>query len=432
MRGDTVSELLEATTRTSEPFIVMAKPVGPVCNLECDYCYYLDTTHFYARPHQFRMSDDMLDMFVRQYIEASSGPPVRFVWHGGEPTLAGIDFYRRAIEFQQRYLPAGWTCWNNLQTNGTLLDEDWCSFLADEHFEVGLSIDGTQWLHDAYRKDRSGRGTHERVVAAARRLQAHGIQPDLLCTVTAAVAEEPVAVYRALRGLGTGWFQFIPIVRRGPAGQVTPESVTPEAYGRFLCSVFDQWVHHDLGKLNVQQFAEMSLVWGGGTANVCWMAPTCGRVLVVEHDGAVYACDHFVSPEHRIGELETSHLVTLVDAPNQQQFGVDKQDRLPAQCRSCQWLSVCNGGCPKDRFALTEDGETGLNYLCDGLRQFFAHAEQPLRLAIERVRKRNRPEAIMADLRAESMVRWHGIGRNDLCPCGSGRKAKRCCWSQRP
>lgn len=426
------SELLSEATRTSEPFVVMAKPVGPICNLKCGYCYYLDTARFYRRPHQFRMPADLLETYVRQYIEASPGPEVHFIWHGGEPALAGLDFYQRAVQLQQRYLPPGWTGWNNLQTNGTLLDEKWCSFLAEARFEVGLSIDGTRWLHDAYRKDRRGRGTYEQAVAATRRLQAHGIQPDLLCTVTAAVAEEPASVYRALRGLGTGWFQFIPIVRRGPDGRVTPESVAPEAYGRFLCAVFDQWVHHDLGRLNVQLIAETSLVWAGGTANVCWMAPTCGRVLVVEHDGAVYACDHFVTPEHRIGGLDSSHLGALVDAPIQRRFGAAKQDQLPARCRSCPWLTVCNGGCPKDRFALTEDGEPGLNYLCDGLRRFFAHAEQPLRHVIERLRRGILPEAIMAELRAQSMVRWRGVGRNDPCPCGSGRKAKQCCWSQRP
>ena len=427
-----MSTLPHETTRSSGAFVVMAKPIGPICNLECRYCYYLDTVDFYKRPHQFRMSGDVLETYVRQYIEAVPGPVVPFVWHGGEPTLAGLDFYRRAVELQQRYLPDGWTCWNNLQTNGTLLDEEWCSFLAEEHFDVGVSVDGTSWLHNAYRKDRRGRGTYDAAIASVRRLQAHGIQPDILCTVTSAVAEEPVSVYRGLRALGTGWLQFIPIVRHKQDGRVTPESVTPEAYGRFLCAVFDDWVHHDLGKLNVQLFAETSLVWEGGTTNLCWMAPTCGRIVVVEHDGAVYACDHFVTPEHRIGDLASAHLGALVDAPIQRRFGDDKRDRLPAQCRSCPWLAVCNGGCPKDRFTLAEDGEPGLYYLCGGLRQFFAHAEQPLRHLIERRRKGIRPEAIMAELRGKSLLRWHGVGRNDPCPCGSGRKAKQCCWSQRP
>ena len=427
-----VIEVASEAAPTSEPFAVMAKAVGLVCNLECSYCYYLETVSLYSRPHRFKMSDALLETYVRQYIEASPGPVVSFVWHGGEPTLAGLDFYRRAVELQQQYLPQGWTCWNNLQTNGTLLDDEWCSFLADAHFDVGVSIDGTRWLHDAYRKDRRGRGTYQRVVAAVRRLQAHGIQPDLLCTVTSGVAEEPLSVYRALRNLNTGWLQFIPIVVRGPDGQVTPESVTSEAYGSFLSAVFDEWVNHDLGKLDVQFFAEMSLVWSGGTANVCWMAPTCGRVLILEHDGGVYSCDHFVTDEHRIGDLDTSHLSALVDSPIQRSFGDDKRGLLPAQCRSCPWLMVCNGGCPKDRFAFAEDGEPGLNYLCNGLQRFFGHVEQPLKQVIDRRRRGMNPEAIMAELRAESLIRWRGIGRNDPCLCGSERKAKRCCWPQRP
>jgi uncharacterized protein len=416
----------------NNPFVVMAKPVGPVCNLECSYCYYLDTNHFYARPHRFLMSDTLLETYICQYISASPGPTVLFVWHGGEPTLAGLDFYRRAVELQKHYLPQGWTCWNNLQTNGILLDDEWCSFLADTQFDVGLSIDGTPWLHDACRKDPQGQGTYERVVAAIHRLQAHGVQPDLLCVVTSAVAKEPISVYRALRDFNTGWIQFIPIVRPTSNGQVTPDSVTGEAYGRFLCTVFDEWVHHDLGRLNVQFFAEMILAWSGVATDVCWMAPTCGRVLIVEHDGGVYSCDHFVTPEHRIGDLETSLLSELVDSPIQRRFGNDKRDRLPAQCRACSWLMVCNGGCPKDRFALAEDGEPGLNYLCSGLRYFFAHTEKPLKKVIERMKQGLSSEAIMAELRAELQVRWSGIGRNDLCPCGSGLKAKNCCWSQRP
>ncbi len=378
------------------------------------------------------MSDALLETYIRKYIESSPGPVVLFVWHGGEPTLAGLDFYRRAVELQKRYLPQGWTCWNNLQTNGTLIDDEWCSFLADAHFDVGLSVDGTRWLHDAYRKDRRGNGTYERAVTAVRCLQAHGVQPDLLCAVTSAVAKEPVSVYQALKNLNTGWIQFIPIVRRAPDGQITPESVSGEAYGYFLCSVFNEWIYHDFGRSSVQLFSEMSLVLSGGTATLCWMSPTCGRVLIIEHDGSVYACDHFVNFDHRIGYLETSLLSELVDSPDQRLFGNNKRDLLPAQCRSCSWLMVCNGGCPKDRFALSEDGEPGLNYLCSGMRSFFAHTEQPLTRAMELRRQGLNPETIMAKLRTESLARWKGIGRNDPCPCGSGRKAKQCCWFIRP
>ncbi len=415
-----------------EPFLVMAKPVGPICNLACTYCYYLDTARLYERPHRFRMSDELLDAYVRQYIEASPGPLVHFVWHGGEPTLAGLGFFRRAVGLQRRYLPQGWSCWNNLQTNGTLLDEQWCAFLAEERFEVGLSVDGTELLHDAYRRDRNGRGTYQRVAAATQRLQRHGVRPDLLCTVTPAVAQDPLGVYRALRALGGTFLQFLPIVRRGPDGQPTPESVSPDDYGRFLCAVFDEWVRHDLGKLQVQLFFESLRAWGGETPTLCVMAPTCGRALVVEHDGAVYTCDHYVNPEHRLGDIQSTHLGALADAPALLRFGADKRDRLPAQCRECPWLAACNGGCPKDRFARAADGEPGLHYLCAGLRRFFAHADAPLRRLVELGRQNASPAAAMAALREESAAPWRAVGRNDLCPCGSGRKAKRCCWPQRP
>lgn len=425
-------EALRTASSGSEPFAIMAKPVGPSCNLKCDYCYYLETERLYEKPHQFRMSDALLERFIRQYIAAGPGPAVLFTWHGGEPTLAGLDFFRLAVDLQRRYLPEGWTCWNNLQTNGLLLDDDWCSFLADQHFDVGVSLDGTQQLHDEHRKDYSGCGTYERAVSAVRRLQAHGVQPDLLCTVTSAIAEEPVAVYRTLRSLNTGWIQFIPIVRHTADGQVTQDSVTGEQYGHFLSTVFDEWVYNDLGRLEVQLFAEMYLVWSGQPANLCWMAPTCGRVPVLEHDGSLYACDHFVMPDHRIGHVEAPSLGELVGSPAQRRFGLDKQDRLHTRCRGCAWLALCNGGCPKERFAVSEDGEPGLNYLCRGLQQIFARAEQPMKHMIRRRKEGAASEAIMAELRAISRAQWQGVGRNDLCLCGSGRKAKHCCWSRRP
>ncbi len=415
-----------------EPFVIMAKPVGPACNLECSYCYYLETAHLFSHQSRLQMSDDILEIYVRQYIATNPGPEVLFVWHGGEPTLAGMDFYRRAIELQKRYLPEGWSCRNNIQTNGILLDDNWCSFLTDNHFDVGLSIDGTQWVHDTYRKDRFGHGTYESAAEAIRRLQAHGIQPDLLCTVTSVSAKEPISVYRALRSFDTGWIQFIPIVRCKPNGEMTPESVTGKEYGRFLCTIFNEWIHHDISRLNVQLFAEMSLVWAGGTPSVCWMAPTCGRALIVEHDGGVYSCDHFVNQEHYIGNLKNSQLSEIIGSPVQCGFGHNKQDLLPSQCLACSWLDVCNGGCPKDRFSLSENGESGLNYLCAGLRHFFSQAEKPLKQVIRRRKNGISPNTVMAELRDEAREYWKGIGRNDHCPCGSGLKAKNCCWDLRP
>lgn len=421
----------------------MAKPVGSLCNMECSYCYYLA----HERPRGLaRMTDAVLEAYVRQYIEASPGPAVQFTWHGGEPTLAGLDFYRRAVGLQRRWLPAGWECWNNLQTNGLLLDDEWCAFLADERFDVGLSLDGAQWLHDEYRKDGGGRGTYAAAAESARRLMAHGVRPDLLCAVTSSATEDPLGVYRALRDFGTGWIQFIPIVRRAFGGALdaalTPDSVDGESYGRFLCAIFDEWLLNDIGRLDVQLFAEASLVWSGaaGAASLCWMAPSCGRALVVEQDGGVYSCDHFADPAHRIGSIACAgggaSIGELADSPAQRRFGGMKRAGLPSRCLGCEWLSVCNGGCPKDRVAAGEGGEPGLNRLCDGLRMFFARAEQPLKRVVEMRRRGERPEAIMAGLRAESLARsravWRGVGRNDPCPCGSGRKAKNCCWHKRP
>jgi uncharacterized protein len=428
-------DLGRPATATAEHFTVMAKPAGSRCNLACGYCYYsggVQADQTGANPRSLRMTDAMLERFIRQYIEASPGPVVRFTWHGGEPTLAGLDFYRLAVELQAKHLPQGWSCWNNLQTNGILLDDEWCAFLASARFDVGLSIDGARWLHDENRKDHSGGGTYVRTVSALRRLQAHDVQPDLLCTVTAAAAKEPLAVYQALSNFDTGWIQFIPIVRRDADGRPTADSVAGEDYGDFLCAVFDEWICRDFHRLAVQLFAETALIWSGGSAGLCWLAPTCGRVLVVEQDGGVYSCDHFVTPEHRLGDIESSDLGALADSPAQRRFGNDKRDRLTAQCRSCAWLAVCNGGCPKDRHAFAEDGEPGQNCLCAGLRRFFAHAEQPLKRAIQLGEQGQSPAAVMAALRAESLARWRNIGRNDPCPCGSGRKAKHCCWQRRP
>jgi uncharacterized protein len=381
--------MISESQEPGQPFVVMAKPIGRRCNLNCEYCYYTGADSF----HQGQMSDRLLEKFIRQYIEASEGPEVHIVWHGGEPTLAGLDFYRRVVALEKRYLPKGWECWNNLQTNGVLLDDEWAAFIAEERFDVGLSVDGAAWLHDKYRKNFGGRGSWENAVAAVRRLQARGVRPDLLCTVTSSAAGAPLAVYRALRELDTGWIQFIPIVRRDAEGRLTTDSVSAESYGRFLCAVFDEWAPRAIGRLDVQLFAEAARVWSGGKAGLCWMAPTCGRALIVEMDGGVYSCDHYGYPEYRIGNIETNRLRDLADLPVQLIFATNKRDRLNAQCRACPHLAVCNGGCPKDRF------KQDLNCLCAGLRRFFSHA-QPIAMQILQLARRGlSPAAIMAELR---------------------------------
>jgi uncharacterized protein len=410
-----------------DPFVNMIKPVGSQCNLTCFYCYYLGTDKSLEQEPTGRMPDDLLEKAIVQTIKASPGPVVSFVWHGGEPTLAGLDFYRMAVSIQKANLPSGWSCWNSLQTNGVLLDDAWCDFLAESGFSVGISLDGSAEIHDAVRRDRVGKGTYQRVVAAVRRLQERGIQPDLLCTVTRTIAEQPVEVYRALRDLETGWMQFIPIIRQDREGRLTADSVSGEAYGRFLCSIFDTWLAQDIGRQEVQIFAEMLLISSGRSATVCQMSPTCGRAIVVEKDGRVFSCDHFVTPEHCLGSLHHAELQDLLESERQRIFGRNKKDLLPGRCRSCSWLRFCHGGCPKDRLAGVAGGEEGLNVLCAGYQQFFQHAEKPVARMAQLLNQGFSIEAVRSDLRGYGRKTLIGVGRNDPCPCGSGRKAKNCC-----
>ncbi len=420
--------------RDAIPFLVMAKPPGPLCNLDCCYCYYLAKRDLFPGEATYPMSDEVLDAYVRSYLAASPGPLVQFVWHGGEPTLRGLPFYRRALELQRRYLPAGWTCVNNIQTNGTNLDAEWCRFLAENAFEVGLSLDGPAATHDAYRRDKGGGPTHRRVMRALALLREGGVEPDLLCTLNTATAARPVEVYRFFLESGVRWLQFLPVVQRGPAGEVSAASVTPAAFGTFLCTVFDEWVRHDVGRIGVQNFLECLFVWTGRPANLCIMSETCGNVLAMEHDGSVYSCDHFVDPAHRLGNVTRDDLGDLVRSSRQTEFGNAKRDSLPRQCRECAVRPLCNGGCPKDRFASTADGEPGLNHLCEGYRAFYEHTAPYMARMAAHVRAGRKITVLMDELRvqeADDEARWRGAERNDPCPCGSGRKYKRCCLPTR-
>ncbi len=362
----------------TQPFAIMVKPVGSRCNMQCRYCYYLGKDEILSqggsREQAGVMTYDCLEELIRQAILASPGPVVSFTWHGGEPTLAGIDFYAKALELEQKYMPKGWQVWNNLQTNGLLINNRWCRFLKQNDFDVGLSIDGSQDVHDANRIDRAGCGTYEKIRKNALRLKTAGVSTDILCTVNSASVKDPLSVYRSLRVLGSTWIQFIPIVVRTPEGGFSEESVTPAEYGDFLCAVFDEWVTEDLGKLDVQLFAELSRVMAGGEASVCWMSPACGRVIVAEKNGDIYSCDHFVDKGHFLGNLTEHSLKEMLDSPFQTAFGTSKQSSLTLKCRNCKWLRFCCGGCLKDRFALTPDGEGGQYYLCEGMERFFERA----------------------------------------------------------
>ncbi len=417
-------------TGPASAFVVMAKPAGPVCNFACDYCYYLAKTALFGPAERYRMSEEVLEAYVRGFIAASPGPVVNFVWHGGEPTLAGVGFYRRVVELQKRYLPEGWRCLNNLQTNGALLDAKWCRFLAEAGFSVGISLDGPPELHDASRRDRHGRPTHARVLRGLRLLREHGIDPDVLCTVNARNCGAPLELYRYFLGQGVRWLQFIPVVERVGTDQASERSVPPEALGELLCRTFDEWVRHDISRMGVQNFLEALLVVSGQQANLCVMAETCGLALAIEHDGSVYSCDHFVDQRHRLGDVRHEGLGALVASRQQVAFGQAKRSTLPRYCRQCPVLSLCNGGCPKDRFATSPDGEPGLNYLCAGYRAFYRHALPYLQRMALLAASGQPVSSIMAELESQERderKRWAAAGRNDPCPCGSGKKYKLCC-----
>jgi len=340
----------------------MAKPVGARCNLSCKYCYYTD------RGSKEVMSKEMLEDFTRQYIDAQTTPDVLFTWHGGEPLLRGIDFYRHAIDLQCKYAQ-GHHIDNCIQTNGTLLNDEWCEFLHDNNFLVGISIDGPQPLHDAYRRgQRSGSSWHD-VMRGIELLKRHGVEWNAMATVNAVNVGHPVAFYRFFRQIGCEFLQFTPVVESDK-----PDcSITPDQWGRFLCSIYDEWVRQDVGQLFVQLFDAILANWCGEPPGICSMSPTCGQAAVIEADGTVYCCDHFVRPTYRLGNIRQQSLTALLYSERQQQFGLAKHTALPRQCCECRWLFACHGECPKNRLSVDRYGESGLNYLCTGYRQFFRH-----------------------------------------------------------
>ena len=376
---------------------VMLKPRGAICNLDCAYCYYLKKEDLYPGS-DFRMPDTVLEAFTRQYIESQVGPEIVFGWQGGEPTLMGLEFFRRAIALQRKYAPAGVRISNTIQTNGVRLDDDWCRFFARHEFLVGISLDGPAEVHDAYRLDKGGKPTFDDVMAGIRLLGRHGAEFNVLTTVHAANAPRPLEVYRFLRDVvGTRFIQFIPIVERSGSG-VSPESVPSRAYGDFLCAVFDEWVRRDVGRVFVQIFDVALASWAGQNPGLCIFQKTCGTALAVEHNGDVYSCDHFVTPSYRLGNIMDGSLPVMVDSDDQRAFGAAKRMALPAYCRSCDVRFACNGGCPKNRFIETPDGEPGLNYLCDGYKRFFHHVRPAMEWMAEALERRQPPAGIMEHL----------------------------------
>jgi uncharacterized protein len=369
------------------------------------------------------MTEEMLENYIIQHFEAAPGPEIDFSWHGGEPTTRGIAFFQKAVEIQRRHRPAGWRIRNGIQTNGILLDGDWCRFLASEGFSVGLSLDGPAELHDPYRITRGGEATHTQVMRAYELLRKSGIHTDILCVVHNLNVRAPLTVYRFFREIGCQYLGFLPAVKRSAesANGVSPYTPPAEEYGVFLCRIFDEWIGRDVGRVMVQTFEEASRPLLGLEHSLCVFRETCGEIPVLEHNGDFYPCDHYVDRDHRLGNIRETSLSRLLDGEPQRSFGNAKRDDLPQYCRKCEVRAMCNGGCPKYRFIRTPDGDPGLNYLCAGLKRFFLHSRGPL-----------------ADLIARQKEPAHSprsspskAGRNDLCPCGSGQKYKRCCGARR-
>jgi uncharacterized protein len=402
-------------------FHAMAKPGGSDCNLDCVYCFYLEKATLYRDDSRHRMNDAVLEAYVRQYIAATPVEnEVVFTWQGGEPTLLGLGFFERAVRLQQRY-GEGRRISNSFQTNGLLIDDAWCAFFRQHDFLIGLSLDGPAEIHDAYRVTRGGQPSHALVMRALALLQTHGVRYNVLACVNHRSSQAPLDVYRFLRDSGVQYVQFIPVVERLPDardrevgltlrspsgkvlaaalpagkgsataadgsatagngsatagdGSVTDWSVRPEHYGAFLSRIFDEWIGRDVGKLYVMNFEWALANYMGRPGASCHHQPTCGKAVVIEHNGDVYACDHYVYPEFRLGNITTSNLTSMVDLPSQTRFGMDKLDTLPQQCRRCNMVGGCWGGCPKHRFVMSADNEPGLNYLCKGYHQFFTHS----------------------------------------------------------
>jgi uncharacterized protein len=412
--------------KTTSPFHIMSKPSGAVCNLDCKYCYFLSKEVMYPQSN-FRMSDDVLEAYIREYIASQPANLITFAWQGGEPTLMGIDFFKKAIDFQKKYAHRGIKIENTLQTNGTLLDEDWTKFFKEHNFLLGISIDGPPELHDTYRVNKGGEGTFSQALRGLKLLQKYGVEYNILCTVHAANQDHPLDVYRFFRDeLGAAFIQFIPIVERTTpeilpianlgwrenngaerplytqnGTKYTRRSVNAKKYGAFLTTIFDEWVRNDVGKIFVQHFDVALAAWFGQPGALCIFAPTCGQALALEHNGDLFSCDHYVEPDYKLGNILETPLLQLATAPKQRRFGEEKLSSLPRYCRECEVRFACHGGCPKNRFIRTPDGEEGLNYLCKGYKTFFNHIDEPMKIMVSLLKAQRPPAEIIQILAAQ-------------------------------
>jgi uncharacterized protein len=377
--------------KASRDFQVFVKPIGALCNLDCQYCYYLKKEHLYPKGETFQMSDETLEDYIVQHIDASPEAVIRFSWHGGEPTLLGLNFFRKIVALQRKHRPPNKSIVNGIQTNGTLLTEEWCRFFAREGFAVGISIDGPPEMHDLYRVTKDQKPTHEQTMRGYELLQEHGVYTDILCVVNAHNVQFPLQVYRFFKQLNAQYITFLPLVEPDNKGGVSHNSVPAEAWGKFLCTIFDEWIDRDIGRIKVQIFEEAARTAFKQEHSLCIFRPTCGDIPVVEHNGDFYSCDHFVDVDHHLGNIRETPLVELLESPEQRAFGRAKLETLPRYCQECDVRAMCNGECPKNRFIMTLDGETGLNYLCAGYKRFFAHC-QPFVSEVAALWRRQNPE----------------------------------------
>ncbi len=418
--------------QTSREFQIFAKPVGAICNLDCHYCYYLKNEDFYPKG-SFRMPDDVLEKYIVQTIEATPTPIIRFSWHGGEPTLLGLDFFRKTVELQKKHQPFDRKILNGIQTNGVTLNDEWCRFFKNEGFHVGISIDGPKELHDLYRVTKGQKPTHKSVMQGYRLLRQHHVPVDHLCVINDQNVRHPTAVYRFFKEIGAEYLTFLPLVERSKETEsgVSTRTVPAEAFGTFLCTVFDEWVRKDVGRIMVQIFDEAARSAYGLEHALCIFRETCGDVPVLEHNGDLFSCDHFVDHPYHLGNIQEASLTTMIESEQQKKFGEDKRDTLPRYCRECEVRAQCNGGCPKDRFIRTPDGEEGLNYLCAGFKKFFNYSLPFLEKMVSLDVAGEPLEKLMTAVRAEDAAKAsNSPRRNDPCPCGSGQKYKKCCASK--
>jgi len=425
-------------------FHLMAKPTGPICNLDCSYCFYLEKEKLYRGNKNWSMSDEVLEKYVKQYIESQKIDRITFSWQGGEPTLLGVDFFRKAVALQTKHAK-GKSIENTFQTNGVLLNDEWCSFFGENNFLIGLSIDGPELIHNKYRVYKGGQPSFCKVIKGLEHLKKHNIEFNTLTCVQKDNSYKALEVYNFLKEIGSGFIQFIPIVERKAVGAnenelnlispdyksesvVTDWSVEPLQYGKFLTEIFDEWVRNDVGKFFVQIFDIALDLWFRNKSSLCLFNETCGEAMAIEHKGDLYSCDHFVYPENKLGNILEQSMSAMANSEQQNIFGQNKKMMLPEYCKSCDVRFACNGECPKHRFVKTPDGEDGLNYLCAGYKFFFHHIDPYMKFMATELKKKQPPSNVMMWAKEKDMgFPKLKVGRNSLCPCGSGKKYKVCC-----